>query len=189
VVDITTATQLKFYADVKRSIDSGVPVMVSTTTASKKRNVGLPSWRVYDPLGFKEPGWQNVVGVRGSNPQKPTSRNPIDYTNRSDYHDLKGGGHWIPIVGYDSGNFYYVDTCGHGSFGPNSSYDGCRNGPFDDDSPARRTHYYNGDGTPGRDHVWRISQSDMYFLMREYGFQAGTYIAFTGVSTWTHAAY
>jgi hypothetical protein len=56
-------------------------------------------------------------------------------------------GHYVPIVGYDSTNFYYIDTCRQGY---------CRTGP------AWARQYGPSYG------VWRVPQKTLYNLMEQW---------------------
>jgi RHS repeat-associated protein len=56
-------------------------------------------------------------------------------------------GHYVPIVGYDASNFYYIDTCAHGY---------CRTGP-----------YWSKSYGPSKD-IWRIPKLTMYNLMEQW---------------------
>jgi hypothetical protein len=98
-------------------------------------------------------------------------------------HDGKSpvdGGHFIAIVGYDSDNYYYLDTCAHGQFA-NVGMLTCRNpGPIDDNQRADMYH-----GTPYA-HVWRIGKANLWQLVAEW--PAGGWIQYTGGASRTLAS-
>jgi RHS repeat-associated protein len=151
-------TELAVDSNVSMSIDLGVPVWVAIRTASLYRNIGLPSWRVRNvPYGRKLAGkWST-------------------YAKWSDYHSLDEGplnaGHAIAIVGYDSSNYYYIDTCGQGQF--NGAHVSCRAGPYDDYTGFSYRH--GASDTSHINHVWKISKDDMHQLMYEWTTKPGVH--------------
>jgi hypothetical protein len=144
--------------DVATSIGLGVPVWVSTDTASTTDPyVGLPSWLGYSNFSI-------CVKYSGRRCTKSV---------KSIFHGLQPGGHAIALVGYDTNSYYYVDTCAAGRW---ESYMRCRFGPRDDISGR----YVHTDSLTGLRHVWSISKADLYLLMQNYGVDGGAYLSYTG---------
>jgi len=112
-----------------------VPVLVSLHTASYyDRNMGLPSWKQNTCLS-----WDKSADTT----PKKSDKSKWVCARWHSYHDL---GHYVSIVGYDSANFYYVDTCNSG----------CRSGP--------NTRYANG----GKAGIWKVNKAWMHKLMQQW---------------------
>jgi hypothetical protein len=158
----------KMDQNVADSIALGVPVWVSTYTASSTTDDGLPSWKTtpHDHCLSWANKKKTVCGLWNG------------------YHSLAPGGHAIAVVGYDSDYYYYIDTCGNGQWG--SLYLKCRHGPRDDAYQGKKYQTYHWTGST-YSHVWRIAKSSLYDLMWDYGKYGGAYLSYAGDSG--HAAY
>jgi hypothetical protein len=157
--------------DVRRSIGLGVPVFVATLTASTEDpNLGLPSWAV--GLG------NHMIAVK----QKDGTVKQV----RSRFHGLEPGGHAIAIVGFDSSNYYYVDTCAAGVW-PGLPTFGCRAGPQDSGyTDSREAIFAHVDSATGREHVWSVRKATLYRLLDEW-ILGGAYLSYGGAPG--HAPY
>jgi hypothetical protein len=150
--------------DVRKAIGLGVPVWVATLTASTEDPaVGLPSWQV--GLG------NHMISVG----QKDGSVKRV----RSKFHGLEPSGHAIAIVGYDSSNYYYVDTCAGGIW-PGTAALGCRSGPLDSGYASAADNIYpHVDLVTGREHVWSVPKKYLYRLLAEWN-RGSAYLSYRG---------